>query len=186
MSRGRRRHRRPRRARLPGAERLRRRADHRHRRGRGAPGRSSSTAGPPVRDGTRGHERRHASSRSPAPAPTVAEARARAYAAVELHHVRGRPASARDIAAVAEWLSPTVGDPGRLRVRPRAHAGGARRARRARDRLGVRGALGAPDPGRRRRVRQVGSGPRAAGADLRRRARRGAARASSRLTPSCR
>ena len=51
------------------------------------------------------------------------------------------------------WLSRSSASC-RLGVRPRADAGGARRARRARDRVGVRGALGAPHARRRRRVRE--------------------------------
>ena len=88
---------------------------------------------------------------------TVAEARERAYARRRRSVSRApgtEPTSPRRLARIARHERASRRHPRRLRVRPRAHAGGARRARRARDRLGVRGSLRAPHPRRRRRVRR--------------------------------
>ena len=74
-------------------------------------------------------------------------ARELAYEAARADLVRRRALpAATSPPEVSVSAEPRRRDPGRLRVRPRADAGRARRARPARDRPRVRGALGAPRP----------------------------------------
>ena len=99
-------------------------------------------AGTALRDGAARHERR--------PHPQRHRRRRRRRRGAR-PRVRGASSGSRSPARVtgatsrrSPWLRPARRHPRRLGVRPRAHAAGARRARRARDRVGVRGAVGAP------------------------------------------
>ena len=176
------------RRRLSGAERQRD-ADRRRRGRRGDRARSSSTPAPratAARLVTNGGRILNVT----ATGDDVGAARTRAYEAAsrisfagmryrrDIALSRGRGSCPQLTArSSASWSAPS---PTARRCSPRSTSSSAR------DPARVRSSFGAPQPGRRRRVRADGAGARDPGADRRRRPGRGAARRRSPRIPTCR